>query len=72
MDPQDFEKPFSHIEPMENLIEALLDKSRLDQVVKVRATLPEKYMQLINFLNKNIEVFSWLPNDMSAIDSVVT
>ena len=54
---------------MEPLIEAALDKARIDRIVQVEMTLPqERQVQLINFLWENTEVFMWSLRDMLGID----
>lgn len=42
LDPQDFGKPLLFLMPMEQLIEAPLDKTHPDHVIKVRVVLPKE------------------------------
>ena len=60
------------LEPPEPLIEVPLKRSRPDQTVKVRATLPETdQLHLIDFLRKNADIFVWSPKEMLGINPKV-
>lgn len=64
-DPRDFTKPFLHLELTEPLIKTPLDKACPDWVIKIGLMLfNEKRVQLISFLKKNVEVFTWSPRDV--------
>ncbi|XP_065004107.1 uncharacterized protein LOC135636345 [Musa acuminata AAA Group] len=63
----------THLEPPEQLAEVLLKRYRPDMTMKVRTTLPEaNQLQLVNFLKRNADVFTWSSKDMPGIDPGVT
>ena len=61
-------------EPIEALENIPLDESNLERYTRVRADLEEKNKKdLVQFLKKNIDVFTWSHEDMPGIDpSVIT
>ena len=61
-------------EPIEALENIPLDESNLERYTRVGADLEEKTKKdLVQFLKKNIDVFSWSHEDMPGIDpSVIT
>ncbi|KAJ8514059.1 hypothetical protein OPV22_004493 [Ensete ventricosum] len=57
----------------EKVLELPLDPSRPNKLVKVGSGLTEsQQVQLIDFLQKNDDVFAWSPNDMSGVDPEIT
>ena len=61
-------------EPIEKLEDISLDENNPKRYTRVRADLEENIKKdLVRFLKKNIDVFSWSHEDMSGIDpSVIT
>ncbi|RWW01212.1 hypothetical protein GW17_00035764 [Ensete ventricosum] len=45
-----------------------LDKHSPERTIRVGSTLPEdRHIQLVNFLERNADVFAWSPSDMSGV-----
>ena len=59
-------------EPIEDLVSIPLNDGNEEHMVKIGSNLgKEVRTQLINFLQKNADVFAWAPTDMSGIDAEV-
>ena len=59
-------------EPIEDLVSIPLNDGNEEHVVKIGSNLgKEVRTQLINFLQKNTDVFAWVPTDMPGIDAKV-
>ena len=59
-------------EPIEDLVSIPLNDGNEEHVVKIGSNLGEEVRtQLIIFLQKNADVFAWVPTDMSGIDAEV-
>ena len=59
-------------EPIEDLVSIPLNDENEEHVVKIDSNLREEVRtQLINFLQKNVDVFAWVPTDMLGIDARV-
>ena len=58
--------------PIEDLISIPLNDENEEYVVKIGSNLgKEVRTQLINFLQKNVDVFAWAPTDMPGINAEV-
>ena len=58
--------------PIEDLVSIPLNDGNAEHVVKIGSNLgKEVRTQLINFLQKNTDVFTWAPTDMPGIDAEV-
>ena len=59
-------------EPIEDLVSIPLNDRNEEHVVKIGSNLREEVRtQLINFLQKNVDVFAWALTDMPEIDAAV-
>ena len=59
-------------EPIEDLVSIPLNDGNEEHVVKIGSNLREEVQtQLINFLQKNVDIFAWVPMDMPGIDAGV-
>ena len=57
---------------MEDLVSIPLNDGNEEHMVKIGSNLgKEVQTQLINFLQKNADIFAWTPTDMSGIDAEV-
>ena len=60
-------------EPTEVLEDVPLDESNLERLTRIGTSIEEKTKQdLIQFLSKSIDVFTWSHEDMPGIDPSVT
>nr|XP_023902021.1 uncharacterized protein LOC112013873 [Quercus suber] len=61
------------VEPIEVLEDVSLDDSNPERCTRIGADLEEEIKYLVQFLRKNIDVFSWSHEDMPGIDpNVIT
>ena len=59
-------------EPIEDLVPIPLNDGNEEHVVKIGSNLGEEVRtQLINFLQKNADIFAWVPTDIPGIDAEV-
>ena len=60
-------------EPIEVLEDVPLDESNLEKFTRIETSMKKKKQDLVQFLKKSMDVFTWSHKDMLVIDlSVIT